>query len=71
MEERIMGRCKWFSNDRGYGFVTADDDDKEYFVHYSKISKDGYKTLDEDQEVSFVVKEADDGKLQAFDVETY
>lgn len=68
MEEEFEGVCKWFSNERGYGFVVPDDSDKEYFVHYSKIKMDDYKTLKAGQRVCFVLREVEDGKIQAFDV---
>jgi len=63
MSERIIGTVKWFSNERGYGFVIADDDvdDSEYFVHYSYIKMDGYKTLRAGQKVSFVLVQTDRG----------
>lgn len=69
MSERIMGTVKWFSNERGYGFVLVEGDatEKEYFVHYSYIKMDGYKTLRAGQKVSFVLTETDRG-VQAHDV---
>jgi len=69
MSERIDGTVKWFSNERGYGFVIADDDpdDAEYFVHYSYIDMDGYKTLRAGQRVSFVLVSTDRG-IQAQEV---
>lgn len=69
MSERIIGTVKWFSNERGYGFVTIDDDveEKEYFVHYSYIKMDGYKTLRAGQKVSFALVQTDRG-IQAHDV---
>lgn len=69
MSERIMGTVKWFSNERGYGFVLADDDpeEKEYFVHYSYIEMGGYKTLRAGQRVSFVLTQTDRG-VQAHEV---
>ena len=44
------GKVKWFSNQKGYGFITSSDG-KDVFVHYSAIKGDGYKTLEEGQEV--------------------
>lgn len=69
MSERIDGTVKWFSNERGYGFVIADDDpdDSEYFVHYSYIDMEGYKTLRAGQRVSFVLVSTDRG-IQAQEV---
>jgi CspA family cold shock protein len=63
MDNRIMGTVKWFSNERGYGFVVSDDeaDDTEYFVHFSYIQMDGYKTLRAGQKVSFSLVDTDRG----------
>lgn len=68
-EERIDGTVKWFSNDRGYGFVLIDGNpDAEYFVHFTSIDMDGYKTLKAGQAVSFVLKQTDKG-IQAADLQ--
>lgn len=69
MSDRIIGTVKWFSNERGYGFVIADDDTDgaEYFVHYSYVNMEGYKTLRAGQKVSFVLVSTDRG-IQAQDV---
>ena len=48
----MKGKVKWFSNQKGYGFITAEDG-KDVFVHHSAILGDGYKTLNEGQEVEF------------------
>ena len=48
-----VGRVKWFNNAKGYGFILPEDDGKDYFVHYSSIVMDGYKTLKAGQAVSF------------------
>jgi len=68
MSERISGTVKWFSNERGYGFVLIDDDpdETEYFVHYSYIVMDNYKTLKAGQAVSFELVDTDRG-VQAHD----
>ena len=48
------GVMKWFNNDKGYGFVMMDDDDKsEVFVHHSAIDMEGFKTLKHGQRVEF------------------
>lgn len=60
------GKVKWFSNQKGYGFITRDDG-KDVFVHYSAVKGDGYKTLEEGQEVSFEVTQGPKGD-QATDV---
>ena len=70
MSERITGIIKWFNPGKGYGFVTVDGDDQtEYFVHFSSLVMEGYKTLDADDRVSFVLKQTDKG-VQATEVQT-
>ncbi len=60
------GKVKWFSNQKGYGFITSEDG-KDVFVHYSAIKGDGYKTLEEGQEVQFEITQGAKGD-QATDV---
>lgn len=55
------GKVKWFSNQKGYGFITRDDG-KDVFVHYSAVKGDGYKTLEEGQEVEFDVTQGPKGE---------
>jgi len=61
-----VGRVKWFNEQKGYGFISRDDGE-DVFVHFSEIVADGFKTLSENQEVSFEVKEGPRG-LQATNV---
>lgn len=61
------GTVKWFNDRKGYGFVTTEDG-VDAFAHYNEIIGDGYKTLDEGQEVTFEVEEADKG-LKATKIE--
>ena len=54
------GKVKWFSNQKGYGFITSEDG-KDVFVHYSAISGEGYKSLAEGDEVEFEVTQGPKG----------
>ena len=51
------GTVKWFDAKKGYGFIsdTATDGSKDYFVHFSEIQTDGFKTLAEGQKVEFEI----------------
>lgn len=62
----MIGKVKWFNNAKGYGFITSGDLE-DIFVHFSAINMNGYKTLIENEEVTFSLKETEKG-LQAFDV---
>ena len=62
----MQGIVKWFDAKKGYGFITADNG-TEYFVHYTQIKTDGFKTLDEGASVSFEVAEVN-GKESATNV---
>jgi CspA family cold shock protein len=53
MSTRVRGKVKWFSDQRGFGFILDDSDDEEYFVHFSSINMNGFKTLKEGQAVEF------------------
>ena len=58
------GQVKWFSNEKGYGFL-ARPDGEDVFVHFSAISGDGYRTLSEGQEVEFDIVDGPKGKQAA------
>ena len=62
------GTVKWFSNEKGYGFIERGNGEADVFVHFSAINGDGYKSLTEGQRVSFEVVQGDKG-LQAANVE--
>jgi len=59
-----VGVMKWFNPEKGFGFVKDEGTDKEYFVHFSEIQMDGYKTLNEGDRVSFEIGQGPKG-LQA------
>jgi CspA family cold shock protein len=61
------GTVKWFSNEKGYGFIERGNGEADVFVHFSAIAGDGYKSLTEGQRVSFDVVQGDKG-LQAANV---
>ena len=48
------GTVKWFNAEKGFGFIAPDDGTADVFVHYSAINTNGYRTLDQNQRVSFV-----------------
>ena len=55
------GKVKWFSNQKGYGFITPESG-KDLFVHHTAIQGDGYKSLEEGQEVEFEIKQGPKGE---------
>jgi cold shock protein len=62
------GTVKWFSSEKGYGFITPDEGGEDLFVHFSAIAGGGFKTLDEGAKVSFEVTQGQKGP-QATDVQ--
>jgi CspA family cold shock protein len=58
------GTVKWFSNEKGYGFISLTDGE-DVFVHFSAIQTDGYKSLEEGQAVEFEVTQGPKGKQAA------
>lgn len=62
----MKGKVKFFDVKKGYGFIKGEDD-KDIFVHYTQIKKEGFKTLEADEEVEFETKITESG-LQAIDV---
>jgi CspA family cold shock protein len=55
------GTVKWFSSEKGFGFITPDDGTKDLFVHHTGIESDGYRTLDEGAKVEFDTEAGDKG----------
>ena len=54
------GKVKWFSNQKGYGFITGEDN-KDVFVHFSALQGEGYKTLEEGQAVEYEITQGPKG----------
>jgi len=55
------GTIKWFSDQKGYGFITPEDGKRDVFVHFSALQGEGFKTLAEGQLVSFEVTQGPKG----------
>ncbi len=66
MSDRIVGTVKWFNATKGYGFI-AREGGEDVFVHFSAIQMDGYKKLEEGQQVEFSIENGPKG-LQAANV---
>ena len=66
MSNREKGTVKWFNNDKGYGFIKRSSGD-DLFVHFKSIQSNGFKTLNENQEVEFEVEQGRKG-LEAMNV---
>ena len=56
------GIVKWFNDAKGFGFITPDDGGEDLFAHFSEVRADGFKSLQENQKVSFEVKQGPKGK---------
>jgi len=67
MSDRLNGTVKWFDKKKGYGFIFIEEGN-EVFVHYSSIRGDGYRSLEEGQQVEFSIVQSDRGP-QAADVD--
>ncbi len=59
------GKVKWFSNVKGYGFLQKEGESQDIFIHYSSIQGEGYKTLKEDEEVTFDIVQGEKGPQAA------
>jgi CspA family cold shock protein len=55
------GTVKWFSDDKGFGFITPDEGGKDLFVHHTGIAGDGYRSLGEGSKVSYDSEAGDKG----------
>ena len=59
------GTVKWFNDAKGYGFITPDAGGEDLFAHFSEIRADGYKSLAENQRVTFEIRQGPKGKQAA------
>jgi len=57
----MKGKVKWFNNAKGYGFIGREDGQPDVFVHYSAITTEGYKSLQEGDEVEFEIVQGQKG----------
>ena len=64
----MNGTVKWFNAEKGFGFITGEDG-KDVFAHFSQIQANGFKSLEEGQEVTFDVAQGQKG-LQAENIQT-
>jgi CspA family cold shock protein len=64
MSERIVGTVKWFNTSKGYGFI-ARESGPDVFVHYSAITSEGFRNLEEGQKVEFDVEQGNKGPQAA------
>jgi CspA family cold shock protein len=65
MSNRVTGTVKWFSRVKGYGFISPDGGEKDVFVHYSAITGEGYRNLEEGQRVEFSIEDTAKGPQAA------
>jgi len=61
----VQGRVKWFNPEKGYGFIEREDGGGDVFVHFSAIQMDGFKTLNEGEQVEFEIVEGARGPQAA------
>ena len=66
MSEKVSGTVKWFNGSKGFGFIEQEEG-SDVFVHFSEIRGDGFRNLEEGQNVEFTVQQGQKG-LQAVDV---
>lgn len=68
MSDRQLGTVKWFNEEKGFGFITPKSGENDLFVHFKAIQSDGFKSLKEGQQVSFIATRGPKG-MQAEEVQ--
>ena len=63
MSEQKQGTVKWFDSKKGYGFITPSSGGSDLFVHHSSLQMEGYKTLTDNQSVSYEIGTSDRGDV--------
>lgn len=66
----MTGTVKWFSREKGYGFIIGEDGN-EVFIHYTNIKMKGFRSLHEDDRVSYEIREGNNGRTQAVNVKPF
>lgn len=62
MSNKQKGTVKWFNNDKGYGFISPENGGKDLFVHHTNIIGEGYKSLNEGDQVEFIPAQGPKGE---------
>lgn len=65
--KQYIGIVKWFSDDKGYGFITGQDGE-DHFMHWSALVMNGHRTIPKGQEVTFYIEKSDTGRMHAVGV---
>lgn len=65
MSERQTGTVKWFSSEKGYGFIAPESGGDDVFVHFSALQGSGYRNLNEGETVEFEIEQSDKGPRAA------